>query len=74
MAKEFVSVVMGSWREAGEASRLLGAHEHDRRVDFMEAVDDTDILVLHLEKRMPKTLYIGHLCLPSMYVINFLEY
>ncbi|XP_063597271.1 serine protease nudel-like isoform X4 [Penaeus indicus] len=69
LALEYVSVVMGSWREVGE-TRLWGAHEHDRRVDFMKAVENTDILLLHLEKRMPKTLYISHLCLPSTVVDN----
>lgn len=64
------SVVMGSWRSIGEPTRLWGGHEHDRRVVYMRVVDDTDILMLRLAHRMPKTPYINHLCLPSKWVFS----
>nr|XP_045623846.1 serine protease nudel-like isoform X2 [Procambarus clarkii] len=65
LQRSMVSMVMGSRRLVGSPTRLWGAHEHDRRVTYMKAVANTDILLLRLEDRMPKTPYIAHLCLPT---------
>ncbi|XP_068233011.1 serine protease nudel [Palaemon carinicauda] len=65
LAASIVTIVMGSWRSIGTPTRLWGAHEHERRIVFMENVRGTDILVMHLEERMPKTPYINHLCLQT---------
>ncbi|XP_045623848.1 serine protease nudel isoform X2 [Procambarus clarkii] len=65
LQRSMVSMVMGSRRLVGSPTRLWGAHEHDRRVTYMKAVANTDILLLRLEERMPKTPYIAHLCLPT---------
>ncbi|XP_066985715.1 serine protease nudel [Macrobrachium rosenbergii] len=65
LAANIVTVVMGSWRNIGTPTRLWGAHEYERQIVFMENVRGTDILVMHLKERMPKTPYINHLCLPT---------
>lgn len=65
LQESLVSLVMGSWRLVGFPTRLWGGHEHDRRVTYMKAVPRSDILMMRLEYRMPRTPYISHLCLPN---------
>ncbi|XP_037775106.1 serine protease nudel-like [Penaeus monodon] len=65
LTKSRVAVVMGSWRKTGNPTRLWSAYEHDRRVDYKTAVSNSDIMLLHLQERMPKSHYINHLCLPN---------
>ncbi|XP_069987568.1 serine protease nudel [Penaeus vannamei] len=65
LTKSRVTVVMGSWRKVGKPTRLWSAYEHDRRVDYKVAVTSSDIMLLHLQERMPKSHYINHLCLPN---------
>ncbi|KAK8396054.1 hypothetical protein O3P69_005266 [Scylla paramamosain] len=65
LRQEVVIVVMGSFQRIGTLTRILGAHENERRVDLLKSVTDSDVLLLRLVHRMPKTDYINHLCLPT---------
>ncbi|MPC89225.1 hypothetical protein E2C01_084162 [Portunus trituberculatus] len=56
---------MGSIRRFGAPMRVWGAFEEGRQVDGAWLVGVSDILLLKLTKRMPKTNYISHLCLPT---------
>ncbi|XP_045107578.1 uncharacterized protein LOC123502520 [Portunus trituberculatus] len=65
LRQEVVMVVMGSFRRLGTPTRIFGSHEKERRVDLLKRVKDSDILLLRLAHKMPKTDYINHLCLPE---------
>ncbi|KAK8380055.1 hypothetical protein O3P69_016598 [Scylla paramamosain] len=71
---ESVWVVMGSMRRFGAPMRVWGAYEEGRQVGGAWLVGVSDILLLKLTKRMPKTNYISHLCLPTQKVSNLGPY
>lgn len=60
-----VSVTMGSHRLVGEPVRLFGPYEVSRDVDLLQKVEDSDLILLHMRERMPKTRFIAPLCLAS---------
>merc|ERR1739838_446469 len=61
-----IVVVMGTWRvvwtESGQ--RIWGPNERERPVDFIAAVQGTDMLVMRLHEDMPLTNYINYACFP----------
>lgn len=69
-----VWVVMGSWRRVGGPPRVWSGNEEGRQVGGTRLVGESDVLLLRLTSRMPKTTYITHLCLPTEWVTRSISY